>query len=522
MSPLSVLAAAEPAATQPSIGTPMLWAVTIGAIVVLLVVDFLITRRPHAVSMKEAIGWSAFYVAIPVGFGVWIWQQYGGDRGLEYYTGYLVEKSLSVDNLFVFLLLLTAFAVPRELQQRVLLIGVAGALVLRGIFIALGAQLIASFSWAFLLFGAVLLVTAVKVGRDALSPDDHTVDIGSIRTVRVLRRLWPVTESYDGTRMTVRQAGRRALTPLALVTVAILGTDVVFAIDSVPAVYGITGDPYLVFATNAFALLGLRALYFVVEGALGSLRHLGHGLAAILAFIGVKLVLRGVFIALGAQLISSFSWAFLLFGAVLLVTAVKVGRDALSDKEHTVDIGSLRTVRLLSRLWPVTESYDGTRMTVRQAGRRALTPLALVTVAILGTDVVFAIDSVPAVYGITGDAYLVFATNAFALLGLRALYFVVEGALGSLRHLGHGLATILAFIGVKLVLHWAHGVWPAVPEVPTLASLAVIVGILALATTTSVLANRRDARRATASDANSDADVAAEVEPEPERESAST
>jgi tellurite resistance protein TerC len=288
----SLLAAAEPVATQPSIGTPLLWGLTLGAIVVLFVADFLVTRRPHEVSMREAVGWSAFYVAIPVGFGVWIWQQYGGGTGVEYYTGYLVEKSLSVDNLFVFLLLLTAFAVPRELQQRVLLIGVAGALVLRGVFIALGAQLIASFSWAFLLFGAVLLVTAVKVGRDAVSHREHTVDIGSIRSVRLLRRLWPVTESYEGTRMSVRRNGRRALTPLALVVVAILGTDVVFAIDSVPAVYGITGDPYLVFATNAFALLGLRALYFVVEGALGSLRHLGHGLAAILAFIGVKLVLH--------------------------------------------------------------------------------------------------------------------------------------------------------------------------------------------------------------------------------------
>ena len=292
MSPTSLLAAAEPVATQPSIGTPLLWGLTLGAIVVLFVADFLVTRRPHEVSMREAVGWSAFYVAIPVAFGVWIWQQYGGGTGVEYYTGYLVEKSLSVDNLFVFLLLLTAFAVPRELQQRVLLIGVAGALVLRGVLIALGAQLIASFSGAFLLFGAVLLVTAVKVGRDAVSQREHTVDIGSIRSVRLLRRLWPVAESYDGTRMSVRQNGRRALTPLALVVVAILGTDVVFAIDSVPAVYGITGDPYLVFATNAFALLGLRALYFVVEGALGSLRHLGHGLAAILAFIGVKLVLH--------------------------------------------------------------------------------------------------------------------------------------------------------------------------------------------------------------------------------------
>lgn len=275
-----------------AVGSPLLWAVTIGGIIALVIVDFLITRRPHDVSMREAVGWSAFYIAIPVAFGVWVWSTYGAQRGLEYYTGYLVEKSLSVDNLFVFLLLLGAFAVPRELQQRVLLIGVIGALVLRGIFIALGAQLIASFSWAFLLFGAVLLLTAVKVLRDALSHGDKTIDVASLRSVRLIRRLWPVTEDYRGTRMTVQQARRRALTPLAVVAVAILATDVVFAIDSVPAVYGITGDAYLVFATNAFALLGLRALYFVLEGALSTLVHLGFGLAAILGFIGVKLVLH--------------------------------------------------------------------------------------------------------------------------------------------------------------------------------------------------------------------------------------
>lgn len=275
-----------------AVGSPLLWAVTIGGIIALVIVDFLITRRPHDVSMREAVGWSAFYIAIPVAFGVWVWSTYGAQRGLEYYTGYLVEKSLSVDNLFVFLLLLGAFAVPRELQQRVLLIGVIGALVLRGIFIALGAQLIASFSWAFLLFGAVLLLTAVKVLRDALSHGDKTIDVASLRSVRLIRRLWPVTEDYRGTRMSVQQAGRRALTPLAVVAVAILATDVVFAIDSVPAVYGITGDAYLVFATNAFALLGLRALYFVLEGALSTLVHLGFGLAAILGFIGVKLVLH--------------------------------------------------------------------------------------------------------------------------------------------------------------------------------------------------------------------------------------
>lgn len=275
-----------------SIGTPMLWALTIGGVLALFVLDFILTRKPHEVSMREAVGWSVFYVAIPVAFGVWVWQAHGSQTGVEYYTGYLVEKSLSVDNLFVFLLLLTAFAVPRELQQRVLLIGVAGALVMRGIFIALGAQMIAMFSWTFLLFGVILLATAVKVLRDALNHDTEPIDVGQLRTVRFVRRFWPVTESYAGTRLSVMRDGRRFLTPMALVILAILGTDLVFAIDSVPAVYGITGDPYLVFATNAFALLGLRALYFVIEGALSSLAHLGYGLAVILAFIGVKLVLH--------------------------------------------------------------------------------------------------------------------------------------------------------------------------------------------------------------------------------------
>lgn len=274
-----------------SVGTPTLWLLTIGAVLGLLVLDFLITRKPHEVSMREAVGWSAFYIAIPLGFGLWVWSTYGQERGLEYYTGYLVEKSLSVDNLFVFIILLGAFAVPRELQQRVLLIGVAGALVMRGTFIAIGAELIVSFAWAFLLFGAILLATAVKVLRDALAHHD-TIDVASLRSVKLVRRFYPVTPDYRGTRLSVLLDGRRALTPMALVVIAILGTDLVFAIDSVPAVYGITGDPYLVFATNAFALLGLRALYFVLEGALTKLTHLGFGLAAILGFIGVKLVLH--------------------------------------------------------------------------------------------------------------------------------------------------------------------------------------------------------------------------------------
>jgi TerC family integral membrane protein len=275
-----------------SIASPTLWFLTIGVVLALLVVDFVATRRPHEVTMKEALAWSAFYVALPLTFGLYVWNAHGGDRGLEYYTGYLVEKTLSVDNLFVFMLLLAAFAVPEVLKQRVLLYGIVGALVLRGIFIALGAAALSRFDWVFLVFGAILLVTGVKLLRDAVRGQEHEVDIAEMRVVRLMRRVMPVSDEYDGPRMTVVKQGVRMLTPFALVTVAVLATDVVFAVDSVPAVYGITGDPYLVFVTNAFALLGLRALYFVLEGALSALVHLSYGLAAILGFIGVKLVLH--------------------------------------------------------------------------------------------------------------------------------------------------------------------------------------------------------------------------------------
>ncbi|GAA1611709.1 TerC/Alx family metal homeostasis membrane protein [Actinoplanes couchii] len=276
----------------PSIASPQLWAISIAVLLALLAIDFVITRRPHAVAMREAVGWSVFYLALPAAFGVLIWQLYGGTPAMEFYTGYVVEKSLSVDNLFVFMLLLTAFAVPPELAQRVLLYGIAGALVLRAIFIAAGAAVLQSGTWAFLLFGGILLLTAVKVFREAMRHEEQQVDIDSMRSVKFMRRLMPVTGTYQGGKLTVLENGRRALTPMALVVVAVFVTDLVFAVDSVPAVYGVTEDPYLVFATNAFALLGLRALYFVLHSVLDKLRHLNYGLALILAFIGVKLLLH--------------------------------------------------------------------------------------------------------------------------------------------------------------------------------------------------------------------------------------
>jgi len=291
MSPLPVAAATPIVDTGPSVGTPAVWAITIAAILALLALDFAITRRPHAVSMREAVRWSVFYVALPLLFGLWILSAHGSEVGLEYYTGYLVEKSLSIDNLFVFMLIISAFAVPAQLQQRVLFVGIIGALVLRAIFIALGAQLLTNFAWMFLVFGLVLVGTGVKILRDTRH-GGHAIDVDRMRSVALLRRVYPVTDDFRGGAFSVREAGKRSLTPLALVAIALLATDLVFAIDSVPAVYGITGDPYLVFVTNAFALLGLRALYFVLQGSLSKLVHLGYGMAAILAFIGTKLVLH--------------------------------------------------------------------------------------------------------------------------------------------------------------------------------------------------------------------------------------
>ncbi|HUQ59419.1 TerC/Alx family metal homeostasis membrane protein [Lentzea sp.] len=275
-----------------SVASPALWFTSIAVLLALLVVDFLVTRRPHEVSLREAVGWSAFYLALPFVFGLWLWWEFGGTPSLDFITGFVVEKSLSVDNLFVFMLLLAAFSVPPAVQQRVLLYGIVGALVLRGVFIAAGAAMLSAGTWAFLVFGLVLLASAVKILHAATSGEPAEKDTSKMRSVRLMRRLMPVTDDYRGTKMIVRENGRRALTPLAIVVVAIFATDVVFAIDSVPAVYGITEDPYLVFTTNAFALLGLRALYFVLHSALAKLVHLNHGLAVILAFIGVKLVLH--------------------------------------------------------------------------------------------------------------------------------------------------------------------------------------------------------------------------------------
>lgn len=276
----------------PTVASPLLWAVTIAGVLFFFAMDFVLTRRPHTVNFREALGWTAFYLALPVIFGIFAWQSFGSETAVDYFTGWLVEKSLSVDNLFVFMLLIAAFAVPSALTQRVLLYGIAGALMLRGVFIAIGAAAVQAISWTFLIFGAILLFTAVKILKDTIKGADRDVDVSSLRSVRLVRRLMPVTDDYEGPRLIGRRHGHRALTPLAVVVVAVFATDLVFAVDSIPAVYGVTQDPYLVFTANAFSLFGLRALYFVLQNTLSRLVHLGYGLAVILAFIGVKLILH--------------------------------------------------------------------------------------------------------------------------------------------------------------------------------------------------------------------------------------
>jgi tellurite resistance protein TerC len=241
--------------------------------------------------MKESAWWSAFYIAISIAFGIGLWYAWGGEHGIEFFSGYITEKALSVDNLFVFLIIMTSFRVPREYQQKVLLIGVVMALVMRGIFIALGAAVINQFSWVFYLFGAFLIYTGWKLTRDSGHNESEDFDNAFIRLVR---RVLPTTDDYHGDAITIRMNGRRFITPMALVIVAIGSADLLFALDSIPAIYGLTEEPYIVFTANAFALMGLRQLYFLLGGLLERLVYLSYGLAAILAFIGVKLIFHAM------------------------------------------------------------------------------------------------------------------------------------------------------------------------------------------------------------------------------------
>jgi tellurite resistance protein TerC len=265
-----------------------IWTVTIAAILLLIVIDLLtVSAKPHEVKFKEAMTWSLFYIGIAIAFGIWIWQRYGATSGTEYFAAYLVEKSLSVDNLFVFVIILAQFAVPSIYHQRILMIGVILALVLRGIFIAVGAAALAAFSFTFVIFGAILIWTGVGLFKhwdEDPEPNDNAI-------VKRIRSKIRMVDEFHGSKLFIKQNGVRVATPMFLVMIAIGSTDLLFALDSIPATFGVTSEPFLVFAANAFALLGLRALYFLVKGLLDRLIYLSLGLSIILMFIGVKLIM---------------------------------------------------------------------------------------------------------------------------------------------------------------------------------------------------------------------------------------
>ncbi|MFE7325218.1 TerC family protein [Streptomyces sp. NPDC057565] len=270
-----------------------LWALTIFGLSALIAVDFFIGRKPHDVTTKEAGIWTIIWIALAVLFGLGLLVFGESQASGEFFAGFITEKSLSVDNLFVFVLIMAKFSVPSHLQQRVLLVGVLIALVLRAIFIAAGAAVIANFSWVFYIFGAFLIYTAWKLIQEARA-DEEEDDFEENRLLKSIERRFGVADRYHGTKLFIRNNGKRVLTPLMVVMLAIGTTDVLFALDSIPAIFGLTQDPYIVFTANAFALMGLRQLYFLIGGLLKKLVHLSYGLSVILGFIGVKLVLHAL------------------------------------------------------------------------------------------------------------------------------------------------------------------------------------------------------------------------------------
>ncbi|MGI8706935.1 MAG: TerC family protein [Actinomycetota bacterium] len=269
-----------------------LWVAVVGFIVVALLLDLLVLHRDaHEVGMREAAWTSAVWIAFGLGFGAIVWAMFGPDRAGEYFAGYLIEKSLSVDNIFVFALIFSFFAVPAKYQHRLLFWGVLGALVFRAIFIAAGAALLGNFHWMIYVFGAFLVLTGLKMAIYR----GHAADPGKNPVLRLTRRLVPMTDDYSGQRFFVRDAGRLLATPLFAVLIAIETTDVIFAVDSIPAIFAVTSEPFLVFTSNAFAILGLRALYFLLAGMIQRFAYLKLGLAAVLVFVGGKMLLTDLY-----------------------------------------------------------------------------------------------------------------------------------------------------------------------------------------------------------------------------------
>ena len=287
---MSVLFSALPTAAVTSVGAPWMWGAFTLLIVFFLALDLgVLNRKPHAVGLKEALGWTAFWVSLALLFNVFVAWAFGRQAALEFLTGYVIEEALSIDNIFVFVVVFSFFAVPPSLQHRVLFWGIIGAFFMRLAFILVGTALLEAFSWVIYVFGAFLVVTALRLGlheETEIHPDRNPL-------LRLIRRFVPVTADYEGTHFLVRRSGRWFATPLLMVLIVIEGTDLVFAVDSIPAIFAVTRDPFIVFTSNIFAILGLRSLYFLLASVIHRFHYLRYGLALVLGFVGVKMLLSG-------------------------------------------------------------------------------------------------------------------------------------------------------------------------------------------------------------------------------------
>lgn len=315
------------------------WVVTIAAVAILLSFDLLLMgRRRRVIGAREAAAWSAFYIAVAVIFGLVFGALAGWSLGTQYFAAYVVEKSLSIDNLFVFVVIVSTFSVPAEQQPKALTIGIVIALLLRLVLIVIGAKLLDAFSFMFLVFGIALLFTAVQLFRHR--DEDPTIEDNVV--VSLAKRLLPVSERYHGGKLSSRQDGRLLLTPMFLVVVAIGSSDVLFALDSIPAAFGVTQHSFVVFAANAFALLGLRALFFLVSGLLDRLLYLSTGLSLVLAFIGVKLILHFGHTQSGSVPDISTAASLVVIGVILLAVTGASLMKARKHAELRAHAGSLR------------------------------------------------------------------------------------------------------------------------------------------------------------------------------------
>lgn len=325
-----------------------MWLAVFGGILVMLLIDLFAHRNAHEISLREAAGWSVFWVTIGLGFGVIVWATAGAEFGQQYFAGFLIEKSLAVDNVFIWAIIFASFGVPRKYQHRVLFLGVLGALVFRGIFIALGAVILEQFAWVFYLFAAFLILTGIQMLR---TRNQHSSPVDS-RFFRWFSRVVPSTDTYYGQRLLVRKSGLLLATPLLSALVLIEFTDIVFALDSIPAIFAVTAEPFLVFTANAFAILGLRAMYFLLADLMNRFVYLKIGLAAVLIWVGVKMALHdvwkmptwlslgGIIVILAVAIIASFA-----------VTRRLGGQDAEPDQPPTVREASAEEIAELDSIF---------------------------------------------------------------------------------------------------------------------------------------------------------------------------